>query len=179
MISKQLDEITAAVQAEFSGLDDTQLNRRPAPDKWSIAQCLDHLVVSNETYFPAFESLINGKYRRSFWQVFNPFTNIAGSKGLELLKTGKTKLRAPKIFEPSKSDEIKNSVACFVAHQQRLGQLFDKLESSGVLQKVISSPLTSMLTLKTCDAINIIIEHESRHYKQALGVKESCISNVS
>ena len=51
MISKQLDEITAAVQAEFSGLDNTQLNRKPVADKWSIAQCLDHLVVSNDSYF--------------------------------------------------------------------------------------------------------------------------------
>ena len=179
MISKQLDEITTAVQREFAGLDDTQLNGRPARDKWSIAQCLDHIVVSNETYYPAFESLINRKYRRSFWQIFNPFTNIAGKKGLELLKAGKTKLKAPRIFEPSKDVEIKNIVARFVAHQQKLGMLFDKLENAGVMDRVISSPVTSMLTLKVGDAINIIIEHELRHYKQALGVKESCISIVS
>ncbi len=177
MISKQLEKITSVVQREFSELDDEELNRKPARDKWSIAQCLDHLVVSNGSYFPAFESLLNGKYRRSFWQIFNPLTNVSGKKGLELLKSGKIKLKAPAIFAPSKEKEIRNSVEAFITHQEKLGVLFDKLEAAGVLDKVISSPVTSALTLKTGDAINIIIEHESRHLKQALAVKEICITH--
>jgi hypothetical protein len=39
-----------------NGLSEAQLNWRPAPEKWSIAQCLDHLTVASskfDAYFTA------------------------------------------------------------------------------------------------------------------------------
>src|SRR5882724_5817859 len=34
------------------GLSEDQLNWKPAPGSWSIAQCLDHLAVSTEKFEP-------------------------------------------------------------------------------------------------------------------------------
>ena len=33
-----------------SDLNDTQLNWKPGPEKWSIAQCLDHLAVASHEF---------------------------------------------------------------------------------------------------------------------------------
>ena len=176
MVSKRLDEITQAVKEEFSGLSDSELNIRPAADKWSIAQCLDHLIVSNETYFPAFESLINGNHRATFWQRINPLTNFAGKKGREILKSGKIKLKAPAIFAPAQNGDIKDIVRLFAAHQLKIGAIFDQLEQNGLLDITITSPVTSVLTVKSGDAIDIIIEHEARHLRQAINVKQECIN---
>jgi DinB superfamily len=175
MISNRLGEITQLVKQEFSGFSDSELNVRPAEDKWSIAQCLDHLIVSNETYIPAFESLINGIHRTTFWQRMNPLTGFAGKKGREILQSGKIKLKAPALFTPSKSADIKNIVERFTAHQLKMGSIFDQLEQKGLRDITISSPVTSVLTLKSGDAIEIIIEHEARHLRQAINVKQECI----
>ena len=44
-----LEHITKQVQSEFGMLTKEQLNWKPTPDTWSIAQNLDHLMVVNET----------------------------------------------------------------------------------------------------------------------------------
>ena len=41
-----------------TGLNDEQLNWKPAPDSWSIAQCLDHLAVTSEKFDQYFTSAI-------------------------------------------------------------------------------------------------------------------------
>ena len=44
----RLEQIKNTAQVELSALNSSQLNWKPADKKWSIAQCLDHLIVSNE-----------------------------------------------------------------------------------------------------------------------------------
>jgi DinB family protein len=175
MVSEQLEQITQTVKREFGSLRVAEQNLKPADDKWSIAQCLDHLIVSNETYVPAFHALLNGSYRQTFWQTINPFTGFIGKKGLAFLKAGKTKLKAPAIFKPSERVSKDNVVDRFVVHQEKMKSLFDKMESGGFQDKIISSPVANVLTLKIGDVMNIIVEHELRHVKQALNVKAICI----
>lgn len=173
MISKQVEEVTAAVKREFGGLNENQLNQKPEPDKWSIAQCLDHLVVYNETFITEFEKLLSGKYKPTLWQRINPLTKFAGERGLDLLRAGKIKMKAPAIFAPSKDPMIRDIMTRFLDHQKRLGSIFDKLEQGGMHNKVISSPLTPALTLTAGDAMHIMAEHEDRHLKQAMNVKQT------
>ena len=66
------------VKTEFSKLSLQQLNWKPAPDKWSIGQCLDHLIVSNSSYFPVFERITNGTYQMTAWQKLSPFSSLFG-----------------------------------------------------------------------------------------------------
>ena len=40
----RLDKITYAVSTEFGKLDSQELNWKPNPDTWSIAQNLDHII---------------------------------------------------------------------------------------------------------------------------------------
>jgi hypothetical protein len=35
------------VKIEFQNITHRQLNWKPAPDSWSMGQCLDHLVVAD------------------------------------------------------------------------------------------------------------------------------------
>jgi DinB family protein len=39
----EAEKNAADARSVVSGLSDAQLNWQPAPDKWSIAQCLEHL----------------------------------------------------------------------------------------------------------------------------------------
>src|SRR5262245_51499238 len=64
-LQKLIDELDAAdrdAQAVAAGLDETQGTWRPAPGAWSIAECLDHLAVSNRVYLaPIVEGARRGR----------------------------------------------------------------------------------------------------------------------
>ena len=40
-------EIITIVEDTFSGLEKIQLSTRPAPDRWSILECIEHMNIAN------------------------------------------------------------------------------------------------------------------------------------
>jgi len=174
MVSAGLEEIKQAVQGEFSALDGEQLNTRPAPGKWSIAQCLDHLIVSNNTYIPAIERVLSGNNKMSWWQKINPFTGFIGRKGIDILRS-KIKLKAPTIFKPSEQFISAGIVGRFATHQDIMKQYFDRVESGGHQDELINIPAVQAISLKIGDMMNVITEHERRHLEQARRVKRNCV----
>src|SRR4029077_10637205 len=66
------------VKTNINGLSPEQLNWKPAPESWSVAQCLDHLIVADCLYFPAFEKIVNGNYSMTSWQKWSPLGGLFG-----------------------------------------------------------------------------------------------------
>lgn len=161
--------ITKKVQVEFGRLSVGQLNWKPTSDQWSIAQCLDHLIKSNEQYFPLLESVANGIYKESFMERL-PF--LPGFFGRLMLKTldpsNLKKLKTPAIFEPAASQLPVSIVTDFVQHQQALTRLLKATDRFANHEKIIvSSPVSGFITFSLKDAINILVVHEERHFMQA------------
>lgn len=51
----------ARATAVAAGLTADQLNRQPRPGGWSVAQCLEHLAISNEQYLPPIADALEGR----------------------------------------------------------------------------------------------------------------------
>src|SRR5688572_24615280 len=100
-----INEVEQRATRNFSSLNTTQLNWKPSPEKWSIAQCLEHLVISNRNYFPFFDKILAGTYKLGFFQRMNPFKKYFSSYMVKNLgpKLNK-KFKSPKIFRPSLSE---------------------------------------------------------------------------
>ncbi|WP_104380824.1 DinB family protein [Sphingobacterium sp. HMA12] len=45
------NETTNELEKQVAGLSEAQLQFKPAPDKWSISQCLEHIVLSERMIF--------------------------------------------------------------------------------------------------------------------------------
>jgi hypothetical protein len=60
----ELGRVTGETRAAFGSLSRGQLNWEPAADGWSIAQCLEHLIVINSLYFPLLASMRDGSVKR-------------------------------------------------------------------------------------------------------------------
>jgi uncharacterized damage-inducible protein DinB len=56
-IVDRLNEVTRDARAAFGGLSHEKLNWKPAPERWSVAQCLDHLITINRLYFALFTEM--------------------------------------------------------------------------------------------------------------------------
>ncbi|MGZ8544033.1 MAG: DinB family protein [Flavisolibacter sp.] len=168
---KKLDALATQVQDSFGSLNTEQLNWKPQPGQWSIAQCLDHLIVSNNTYFPTFDKVLNEGYRLTLLQKMNPFKKSLGAMMIKSLGPGSSKkFTAPQIFTPSSSDVSGDIVSVFVSAQNKLKTYFQNLSEKDSNKILIASPVSSFITYSLADAMEIITVHEQRHVNQALKV---------
>lgn len=62
-----LEQVGRQVRDELCPLSREQLNWKPDAKSWSVAECLDHLVVTNAAYFEVFEELKNHRLRTGWW----------------------------------------------------------------------------------------------------------------
>jgi len=53
--------IAVDAKSTFGRLTPTQLNWKPSAERWSVAQCFDHLLTSNKGYLPIIDSILAGK----------------------------------------------------------------------------------------------------------------------
>jgi hypothetical protein len=57
----EADAIAADANTLFRHLNAQQINWKPSADRWSVAQCLEHLITINREYYPQFGQIIKGE----------------------------------------------------------------------------------------------------------------------
>jgi hypothetical protein len=170
MVSKLLDENTANIEKAKSltaGLSAAQMNWRPQPGKWSIAQNLAHLNFGYQ-YFDTIASSIaaarakgiigNGPFRYgwlSSWIV----------KSQE--PPPKRKFKAAKMFTPSPDVDAAKAVADYLRMTARLGELIQ--EADGLDLARAKTPFGPLKWPKwpTGACLANLITHARRHLWQA------------
>ncbi len=166
-----LDAVTTEAHKLFGNLTVLQLNWKPAPEKWSIAQCLDHLIVSNNTYYPQFNAIITRKYRNSLYQNIGFISRWFGNYLIR--KTGPVvgkPMKNPPAFAPAQSNLPATIVADFNKQQLQLSAVIAKLDDADLNKTIVSSPAQGLITYSLHDLLIILAGHEQRHLQQAKNV---------
>ena len=156
-----------------------EINVKPNPESWSFGEILNHLNTVNESYFETFERLVDGKHVSPFWGKFGWIPRFIGNEILKATHpSNEKKITTFSIWEPDKFDE-KIILSDFENHQRTLIDHLLQLEKSGLLQvnPIIRSPANKFIIYELNTAIDIIIAHESRHLKQAMGLDEKVPAN--
>jgi hypothetical protein len=152
----------------FKSLSEAQLNHCPAPGAWSIAQCLQHILLSDEAYLPALERLLKKDHRPAFWEKYSPFTRSIGNSMISQLGTeSNRRFKAPGLFLPTRQlipAAVRDQI---LAHWERLDELCRRLEEAGAAEKVMRSPVAPLITLRVHDALLMFRAHTRRHLQQA------------
>jgi hypothetical protein len=160
--------IAGEAQLKFGGLSPVQLNWQPAPDKWSVGLCLDHLLIANAHYLPIFEAVRSGRHQPKFAERLPLLPTLFGNLLLKAVSPqAPRKLRAPKIFQPAASDVDPSVVRRFTDLQAILVEHFIATLRQGLGKFVITSPVSPIVTYSLLDACRIIVAHEQRHFQQA------------
>jgi DinB superfamily len=160
--------ITKKVQSEFGRLSTEQLNWKPSPNQWSIAQCLDHLIITNQQYFPIYEGVAKGTRKKTFMEKLPGLPALFGKMLLKALDpSNEKKLKCPALFQPAASQLPTTIVADFVRHQQELIQVIKATDRVDHASTIISSPVSGLITFSLEDGIRITVVHEERHFMQA------------
>ncbi len=167
--TSQIDQTTNNdFKKTFGQLTADQLNWKPNPQTWSIGQNIDHLIVTNETYYPVIKQVREGNYTLPFMGKLGFMVNFFGKLILNAVGSDrKRKSKTFPIWEPAKSNEPADILNKFEKHQGELKQLISG--SADLIEKgtIISSPANKNIVYKLDMAYNIITAHEQRHLIQA------------
>jgi len=167
------NEIADGTLARFPGLTAQQLNWKPSPDQWSIAQCFDHLLTANSSYFPIFEEILSGEKKNTFWESLPWLPAIWGKMVIKAVDPKSTrKLKAPKVFCPSSSSIDRAVIHRFIDQQNQVIRYMKATEDLDLEKIKISSPVSNLITYSLMDAYRIIVTHEKRHFVQASRLAE-------
>jgi hypothetical protein len=161
------NNVASEAKDTFGRLTPAQLNWKPSAERWSVAQCFDHLLTSNKGYIPIIDNVLTGK-KRTFWQTMPVLPGLMGKLLIKSLDPVKGRnLKAPARFQPAQSDISSSVIDDFVAQQ---ATIVGKMKSTAHLDLeriIISSPVTSVVTYSLMDAYRVIVVHEARHFQQA------------
>ena len=92
-------EVIEKVNGELSSLSAEQLNWKPNDTSWSIAQCLEHLIISDGLRINIIEKKIDENFKSGGWEKLNPLKKFWGSMLItQTQEKVKKKIKAPGLF---------------------------------------------------------------------------------
>src|SRR5262247_3619682 len=123
-LSQLIDEVKKIANDTsntFGALTPAQLNWKPAAERWSVAQCLEHLIVANQGFFPIFDSISKGEHKTKAMERIPVLPRLWGKLIVSSQRpTSTRKYKAPKRFQPAQSDLRETIVKDFVDQQGRV-----------------------------------------------------------
>ena len=146
---------------EVNGLSDEDLNKKPAPDQWSIKQLLEHLYLMEATITKTI------KKQLAFGEVVS-----TDEKPIEFTVRRGTKVDAPAYVFPSEEYStlaaLKEKLA---ATHKGLFEIANNTADEKLQEKAFPHPAFGQLNLKQW--IPFVGYHEMRHIEQIREVKAS------
>lgn len=166
-LTVELQKIAENSQKTFGNLSPAQINWRPSAESWSVGQCFEHLIKSNELFYDKLDEIAEGRQNHSALEKFSPLSGFFGNLLIGSLKKDARKFKAPteKIVPPSEIDP--NIIEIFAGHQAELIGKIIKIETADWSKIKITSPYMKFMTYRLNDGFAIVVEHEKRHFRQA------------
>ena len=159
-------------------LDDAQANWRPAPEQWSIAECLAHLNRTAALYVPILEKAI-ARGRNLSLHGAPPFRK--GPWGGRLIVAGlgpnpplgMRRLKAPGAFRPRKKTYRGHDVlGDYIALNETLMNLAREADGLALDRLRFGSPISGLVRMDAAQAFRIMELHQPRHLAQAQRVRD-------
>lgn len=168
-VCEEFDLARRRATESFGALDDEPINRRPAPNRWSIAECLEHLCVTAEQYFPEIDAAIDQATAKNL-RASGPFRYNLLSRLLERhldTVSPKFKSKAPTVFQPVTPRTAEEIRARFSQIQDELIGRAHRANGFDLQRIKMRSPVSRVLVLPLGMAYRILAAHQRRHLWQA------------
>jgi hypothetical protein len=169
------EELEAVVQeARFltQNLNDMQFNWHPTGDRWSMAQCFDHLDKVGLMVLPRMESEIaatppatSGEFR--VWRPTFPERLFIQTVG----PNARFKVEVPKPYIPAPQGSVSEVMASFFGVNDRILACMEQAEGRDLRRIKIASPIANFLRLSLGAWFAATVAHTTYHVGQAKQAK--------
>jgi hypothetical protein len=173
--AQTLDELEAqfkAIGTRFQALAASAgrdlCNASTGTGAWSTAQCLQHLNLSSDAYFPIWQQVIaaagprkaelNGPYRTDFWGLFLSWI---------LEPPARIRSRTVAHLEPSECEDVVQVLQEFLERQERILAALRRCRGRAIDQVKIASPVDARIRYSIWSSFLVNAAHQRRHLWQA------------
>ncbi|NDD63187.1 MAG: DinB family protein [Acidobacteria bacterium] len=170
----RVEEIRQEAGRLVDGLSEAQSAWQPAPNRWSIAQCLEHLNATARNYFPLVNNTINNA-RSSGLLSAGPYRHGWLGRLYAGLVPPPPKLRvpSPRRFTPPPDRPMSEIWPSFLNFQDRLQELIVHANGVDLGRATVPSPVNGLIKISLGSTLAIIVGHEQRHLWQARQIHEA------
>jgi hypothetical protein len=178
MLVTEIDANLSHAETITHGLTNAQFNWRPEAGRWSIAECVSHLVIVDRgDIAPLRAAIEKGRAQNQTGEGPYEYGFLARKFVSSMDLPVKKKFKAPKYYAPPPESELEKTMAeyrrtageiralAISANGLHLGKLKSELpQLPGVLRAIIKMPLGARLAL--------MVAHDRRHLWQAEQVRQ-------
>jgi hypothetical protein len=173
-VRARLEDLARQAVATFGALDAGQLNWRPDAARWSVAQCLEHLVTANRLMLGAARDALDPARPRTLWQRLPVLPGMLGRALIRSQSPSSTrKYTAALRVQPTASQIPADILQRFVAQHHDLAAWVQRLDEREAARTIMVSPLIGVVTYSVLDGCRLIVAHDWRHVEQAVRVTQS------
>ncbi len=174
---REFEEARHELHGLVAGIDDGVFNQRPDERRWSMAECVDHLLVVGWKMVPRLDAaLIDARARG--WHANGPFRYgtlgnwFVRQSGADQLPP-KRKVKTPRLYAPRQqaARRIPQALEEFTNLQDKLSSLAASANGVDLARIKIASPVTRLLRLSLGQWLALLAGHQKRHLWQAARVK--------
>jgi hypothetical protein len=169
------DDAERDMRAVVAGLGEAAGTWRPAPDAWSVAECLDHLATANRVYLAAMRpsaerALEGGRLRRG---PARP--GRIGGWFVAMLEPPVTTRRqkAPRKIVPRVGPALSDAAQAFLASQQDVRAFLHRYAVIDLAGVRFPNPFIAGIRFSLATGVHVIAAHERRHLWQAWNVRRA------
>jgi hypothetical protein len=167
-LQAQFREIAARASALRSRFDAAAFAARPHPDSWSAVECVAHLNISVDPYFPMWRAALErgsrdphaapATYRLDFWGRVLVWT---------LEPPPRFRFRTRRPFVPVGAGSIDEVLPAFLERQQRILRAIDDSRGIALDAMTVTSPFARRVRYTIWSSLCVTAAHERRHLWQA------------
>ena len=177
-----LDANAQAARKVVEGLSEEDGRWRPAPQAWSVAECLDHLAVANRVYLeamrePAERARVAGRLRRA--PALPGFLGRLFVNSLEPPAKSRTKRKAPGKIRPRESPGLRDAFDAFIASQEPVRAFLRTYANLDLVGVRFQNPFIGVIYFSLATGLHVIPAHERRHLWQAQQVRARLSSRTT
>ncbi len=158
----------------IDGLSEEQFHWSPEPGRWSMAQCFDHMNVSNTLLRKTFESAVADGKRRG---VLGDGPYVYGFLARYFMKMVappvKRRFKAPKSFAPGPKKTLAEIREEWEQTHADLDQVLRSASGVDIARVKVTSPAASFIRYSLGAGFWIQTAHDRRHIWQAREVRNA------
>jgi hypothetical protein len=175
-LNDQLDAAERDAQALVAGLAENRGAWRAETGSWSVAECLDHLAVTNRVYLLAMKEAAilargQGRLRRG--------PAVPGLVGHWFVRTMEPpvkapfRTKAPRIVEPRPAPRLADTFASFESSQEEVRAFLRAYADLDLAAVRFPNPFVLGVRFSLATGLHVITAHERRHLWQAWRVRRA------
>ncbi len=181
---REFEAAKAELRDLLTGLSDESYNRRTDERRWSVAECVDHLIVIGELLIPRMEAAV-ATARQKGWRAEGPF-RYSRFSGWFVRQMGDERLpprgrfKTPRLYlPPRRARGVVQALRDFTELQDRFIAVVRSADGLDLARIKVASPVTRLLRISLGQWLHALSGHQRRHLWQAAQVKAELESEAS